>query len=80
MLDNLRDEANSQPFFQDDADLTTAETTALPEPAAPRASGGRFLGMTSGQRFIISVMLLIMVCIIGFACLWMTGSIGIYLF
>ncbi|MBI5298011.1 MAG: hypothetical protein HY869_21250 [Chloroflexi bacterium] len=78
MLDNLRDEANSQPFFQDDAELTTAETTALPEPS-PRVGGGRFLGMTPMQRFIISVMLLIMVCIISFTCLWMTNSIGIYL-
>ena len=78
MLDNLRDEANSQPFIQDDAELTTAETTALPEPA-PRMGGGRFLGMTPAQRFIISVMLLLMVCMLSMMCLLVTGKIGIYL-
>lgn len=79
MLDNLRDEANSQPFFQDDAELTTAETTALPEPSAPRMGNGRFLGMTPVQRFIISIMILLMVCMLGIMCLLVTGSIGIYL-
>lgn len=78
MLDNLRDEANSQPFFKDENDLTTAETTALPEARPMRSRGGKFLGMTPIQRFIVSFMLLIMVCVLGIMLLLVTGSIGIY--
>jgi hypothetical protein len=35
--------------------------------------------MTPIQRFIISVMLLLMVCMLGMMCLLVTGRIGIYL-
>jgi hypothetical protein len=77
MLDNLRDEDNSKPFFQDDAEFTSAETTALPE--TPRARSGRFLGMTPIQRFVIVVMIMFLVCALGLTCLLLTSSIGIYL-
>lgn len=78
MLDNLRDEANSQPFFKDENDLTTAETTALPESRPMRRRGGKFLGMTPIQRFVVSFMLMIMVCVLGMMILLVTGKIGIY--
>ncbi len=79
MLDNLRDEANSQPFFKDESDLTTAETTALPESRPMRRiGGGKFLGMTPVQRFVLSFMLLLMVCVLGAMILLVTGKIGIY--
>lgn len=79
MLDNLRDEVNSQPFFQDESDLTTAETTALPEAQSVRRRGGRFLGMTPIQRFIVSFMLMMIICVLGFMLLLITERIGIYL-
>lgn len=69
MFDNLREEAAS--FYE-------SEEQAKYQPAAA-ARGGRsrrFLGMTSLQRFIISVMLLLTVCIVGALCLMVTGRIG----
>jgi hypothetical protein len=45
--------------------------------SAPRKSGSsRFLGMTSLQRFVLAVMLMIAVCVIGALCLLVTGRIG----
>ena len=78
MLDNLRDDDNSKPFFEDETDLASAKAAAAPEVRRSR-SGGRFLGMTPVQRFIISVMLMMMVCILGAMVLLLTEKIGIYL-
>lgn len=58
MLDDFRDEANASPYFED-------ESTEYFEEVTPARSGGKFLGMTAGQRLIVAIMLLIMVCIIG---------------
>jgi hypothetical protein len=74
MLDNLRDESSSKPFFEDEAQFQPADASAIP---APRRSG-RFLGMTPVQRFIIAVMALIMVCVLGSMCLLLTGKMGLY--
>ena len=75
MLDNLRDDSSSRPFFEDEAQFQPAETAFVPE--APRRSG-RFLGMTAIQRFVIAVMLMIMVCLVGAMCALATGRMGIY--
>ena len=75
MLDNLRDDDFSKPFFEDDTPLEQeAEPAALP---APRR-GVRFLGMTPFQRFVISVMLMMTVCLLGTLLLLATGRIGLY--
>lgn len=72
MLDDLRNEASKQ---------YDEESQAIYKPAANTiaASGGRsrkILGMTSIQRFIIVVMLLMTTCALGFLCLFVTGRIG----
>lgn len=75
MLDNLRDDDYSRPFFEDDSPPEPeAEPVAMP---APRRSG-RFLGMTAFQRFVISVMLMIVVCLAGTLLLLATGRMGLY--
>lgn len=74
MLDNLRDDS-SRPFFEDEAQFQPADVSAIPEPPRRR---GRFLGMTAAQRFLISVMLMIMVCLVGALCSLAFGRIGIY--
>jgi hypothetical protein len=38
------------------------------------SKGGKFLGMTALQRFVISVMLFMVVCVIGGMFLLITGS------
>jgi hypothetical protein len=74
MLDNLRDDAASSSYFDED--------TIPPEkvkPAAPprQKSSGKLLGMTPTQRFIIAVMLMFAVCASGMMCLLLTNKIGL---
>jgi hypothetical protein len=75
MLDNLRDNSSSKPFFEDEAEYQPADLSAIP--AAPRRRG-RFLGMTPMQRFVIAVLMMIMVCLLGTMCAFVTGRMGIY--
>jgi len=72
MFDNLRDEAKSAPFYEEDIQSFKSETE-LPE--AGRSSS-RFLGMTPFQRFVIVFLLLLAICVIGALLLLVTGKIG----
>ena len=74
MFDNLREEANSSPFYENEAQFQSAEE---PGPVAPRSSG-RILGMTPLQRFFIALMLMIMVCLVGAMFLLVTGKFGLF--
>lgn len=71
MFDNLRD---------DSTNTFNEETEAKYQPAAGgmgRSSSKKFLGMTSMQRFVISVMIMLTVCILGAMVLLVTGKIGL---
>lgn len=75
MFDNLRDEAASTSYYEEDvAKFQPAAGTDAGTSSAGRPS--RFLGMSSGQRFIIAIMLLMGVCLIGAMCLLATNKIG----
>jgi len=74
MFDNLREEANSTPFYEGEAQFQSVEES---NPAAGRGSS-RFLGMTPMQRFIIAVMLMMMVCLVGSMFLVVTGKFGLF--
>ena len=74
MFDNLREQANSSPFYENEAQF---QSTEEPGAAAPRSSG-RILGMTPIQRFLISFMLMILVCLVGAMFLLVTGKIGLF--
>ncbi len=71
-IDNLRSDAASS------YDETPApRAIAGPEPtfeAKPRSR--RILGMTAQQRFVISFMFMMAVCVIGVMALFVTGKIG----
>jgi hypothetical protein len=73
MFDNLRDEAHS--FDEEQTKFQRASTTTTSGPIARRPS--RFLGMTSIQRFVIAVLLMMAVCVLGLMCLFVTGKIGL---
>ncbi len=75
MFDNLRDQANSTPFVDDEANLQS--TTGI-DSVPRRGSPGHFLGMTAQQRFFITVIVMIMVCIMGTMCLLVTGRFGLF--
>lgn len=76
MLDNLRDDASSRPFFEDEEPSLPPEPERDPVPL--RLPAGRFLGMTPVQRFIISVLLMMTVCLLGTMFLLATEKIGLY--
>ncbi|MFZ1039977.1 MAG: hypothetical protein WCA79_00085 [Anaerolineales bacterium] len=73
MFDNLREQANSTPFYEDEAQFQSVEGTNSASP-----SSSRFLGMTPVQRFIISVMVMMMVCLVGAMFLVVTGKFGLF--
>ncbi len=65
MLDDLREQADSSLFIDDEVDEFEEED----------AGERLFLGMTAVQRFVIAVMLLLMVCILGTFCLLITERV-----
>jgi hypothetical protein len=75
MFDNLRDQANSTPFYEDETQFREAEGVSAPPPAKP--TDGRFMGMTPPQRFIVAVMFLISICVLGTMLLLLTGRISL---
>jgi hypothetical protein len=74
MFDNLREQANSTPFDEDDAKLESTRGAI----SVPRRGSAGFLGMTAQQRFFITVILMIMVCLMGAMCLIVTGRFGLF--
>ncbi len=69
MLDDLRDQAQDSPFFEDNQGGFEYEE-ALPYPAERK-----FLGMTAAQRLVIAAMLFMMTCILGALILLVTEKI-----
>lgn len=80
MFDNLR-ELSESPLYEDEPNELHREPEAVPTPAAARPrkrKSKNFLGMTAQQRFLISVMLLITVCLLGIMVMFVTGSMSIF--
>jgi hypothetical protein len=83
MFDDLRSSSDDQSsFFQDDlADidpLLQKKSKKNSRGSNVRFNSGKFLGMNAFQRFLISTLLLIVVCIMGTMLLMITGSIGLF--
>jgi hypothetical protein len=76
MFDNLRDSAESSPFYEEDQNDLYKEPAA--KVAVHRRNNGRFLGMTAQQRFLISVMLMFTVCIIGTLAMFVLGKMSLF--
>jgi hypothetical protein len=74
MLDDLR---NSSSFIDDDEPQNIEEQEVVKYRPSRRRKKEPFLGMTAQQRFIISLVLFFMVCILGVFALLASGSIGI---
>jgi len=83
MFDNLRNDVNSGPFYEDDKTgagrdpslLNSAAGTATPD---VRQKSTKLFGMTAQQRFIIAFMMMIAVCVLGIMLLLITGRFGLY--
>lgn len=83
MFDNLRDLSDS-PLYeedqnQDDDPFKDIEDSSAPVPAPVRKKrrSRKFLGMTAQQRFLISVMLMIAVCMLGTLAMFALGRMSI---
>jgi hypothetical protein len=76
MFDNLRDSAESS-FYEEDQNDVYKEPAAA-KVAVRRRSNGRFLGMTAQQRFLLSVMLLFVVCIMGTLAMFVLGKMSLF--
>lgn len=68
MFDNLRDISDDSAEFDEPVD-------SIFEPELEEAGDGRIMGMTAGQRFFISLMLLATVIVIGITCLMVTQKV-----
>ena len=77
MFDNLRDDSS---FYEDEPNDLYQEPAAEAQPIVAtrrrRHSSARFMGMTAQQRFLLSVMLLITVCVMGVLAMVVTGRMG----
>ncbi|MBM3151594.1 MAG: hypothetical protein FJZ96_05220 [Chloroflexi bacterium] len=73
MLDNLRDQAASTPFPQDEDDLLLPEQPT--ETPGRRRAAFPLMNMLPQQRFILTAMLLVEVCLLGIVLLFITGKI-----
>ncbi len=67
MFDNLRDLSEVQP--------PPKEAVSLPAEEYQVPGGGRILGMTPGQRLVISVLLFFAVVLLGMMCLLVTQRV-----
>ncbi len=72
MLDDLRDQASFQPGEKESLPVGALEQSKGPK---RRRSSYRQAGITAPQRFVLSLMLLAMVCLLGVVLLVITGKI-----
>jgi hypothetical protein len=80
MLDNLREDAEASPYFEEDEIPDFLEDEE--EESKPKKDTFAFLkpitSMTSMQRFLIVALLFMAVCLIGSMCLLVTGSLSLF--
>lgn len=74
MFDNLRDAS----FYEEEQNDAYQVPAAKPVAASRRRSNGRFLGMTAQQRFFVSLMLLLTVCLIGTLAMFVLGRMSLF--
>ena len=76
MFDNLRDDANSSSFYEDNKAQVKPIAGTIAPAAWPKPT--KFLGMTAQQRFIIAFMMMIAVCVLGIMLMLITGRFGLF--
>ncbi len=74
MLDDLR---NSSSFIDEEEIPEQEEAVSGRQPARRHRQQETFLGMTAQQRFILSLMLFFMVCLLGAFALVVAGKVAI---
>lgn len=77
MFDNLRDSASD--FYEEEpGDSSQDQPQSKKTSASPRKRrNARFLGMTPQQRFILTTMLFLTVCVMGFLAMFVLGKMSL---
>jgi len=75
MFDNLRDSSSS--FYEEEQNDLDKGSEAKPA-VSRRRRNARFLGMTAQQRFILSVMLMLTVCVMGVLVMFVLGRMSLF--
>ncbi len=86
MFDNLRDsgdqffyEEEQNDLYKEPAPATANQSAAAyAAPKKRRKNNSRFLGMTAQQRFFLSFMLMITVCIMGTLAMVVLGRMSLF--
>ncbi len=82
MLDNLREDANASPFFDDEDEFPDFEEKDEEEKAPPKTDYAAVfkpvLVLTPLQRFILAALFFIVVCILGAMFLMVTGKFSVF--
>lgn len=76
MFDNLREDAASGPYYEEEAKFQPVASTEPSAPLFAPSGSRRILGMTGVQRFVIAFMFFLAVCVIGSMALLVTDKIG----
>jgi hypothetical protein len=78
MFDNLRESADSSFYEEEPNDLYKESTPSRQAVSKPyrRRNNGNFLGMTAQQRFILSFMFMLTVCIMGTLAMFLLGKMS----
>ena len=77
MFDNLRDSASN--FYEEEPNDLYKEPEVKPAARSKRRrSNGLFLGMTGQQRFILSFMFFLMVCVGGTLIMFVLGKMSLF--
>jgi len=72
MFDNLRNEGEKTPFYEEEAKFQAAAGTHEPD----LRSVSRLFGMTPRQRFVLAMLFLFATCSLGTMCMFVTGRFG----
>jgi len=76
MFDDLRN--SDQPFFEGEQVKKKEPVFSMPSrPAVKKKKSKKILGMTAAQRFVLSTLLFLSVCMVGIAVLFVTGRIAL---
>ncbi|MDX9992481.1 MAG: hypothetical protein RBS68_10580 [Anaerolineales bacterium] len=78
MFDDLRNDSEASEFADDEIDHLFEPKVKQERKRAQPRPGGKFLGMSAAQRFILSLLLLSVTCLGGFLTLLVMGRVALF--
>jgi hypothetical protein len=79
MFDNLRDLSDDGGIYDETPDDTSdSKALAMGAKVGTKLSTSRFMGLTAGQRFVLSILLLLAVVVMGSMCLLVLGKVTLF--